>query len=151
MWGAMGAPLPVLPCMQGAGALVHHAQGAGKSLAHTDIPAQSHTLLPGEPASESPLLKAKVRDTETGTAERMKRGREGGRDGHEVADRPRGRMRKRITCQQPWAELPPLPPSPLPTPLTPSCFCSREVLASPGARDTRRNTEFSAVNQQGAP
>lgn len=28
-----------------------------------------HACLPGEPARESPLLKAKVRDTETGTKE----------------------------------------------------------------------------------
>lgn len=35
-----------------------------------EVPAQSHAPLPGEPARESPLLKAKVRDTETGTAER---------------------------------------------------------------------------------
>lgn len=49
---------------------MHHAQGAGKSLAHVGFHAQSHAPLPGEPARESPLLKAKVRDTETGTAER---------------------------------------------------------------------------------
>jgi len=29
----------------------------------------THARLPGEPARESPLLKAKVRDTETGTKE----------------------------------------------------------------------------------
>lgn len=29
----------------------------------------THACLPGEPARESPLLKAKVRDTETGTKE----------------------------------------------------------------------------------
>lgn len=48
--------------------------GCWKEPGHADVPGQSHVLLPGEPARESPLLKAKVRDTETGTAER---GREG--------------------------------------------------------------------------
>lgn len=31
--------------------------------------ADTHACLPGEPARESPLLKAKVRDTEAGTKE----------------------------------------------------------------------------------
>lgn len=60
----------VLRSMQGGGGLGHCGQGAGKSLSHAEVPGQSHALLPGEPARESPLLKAKVRDTETGTAER---------------------------------------------------------------------------------
>lgn len=77
--GCPGA-LWVLPSMQSAGGLGHCGQGAGKSLSHAEVPGQSHALLPGEPARESPLLKAKVRDTETGTAERG-RDKEGGDPG----------------------------------------------------------------------
>lgn len=50
LWGAAGSP------------------GAREGLAHAETPSLSHAPLPGEPARESPLLKAKVRDTETGTA-----------------------------------------------------------------------------------
>lgn len=34
----------------------------------------THACLPGEPARESPLLKAKVRDTDTGTKESRAKG-----------------------------------------------------------------------------
>lgn len=64
-----------------------------------------------------------------------------------VGDRPKGRMRKRIMCQQPRAGLPPLLPASLPTPLTPSSFCSGEALTSPRDRDTSRDTDLNAVNQ----
>lgn len=97
LWGAAGSP------------------GAQGGLAHAGTPSLSHAPLPGEPARESPLLKAKVRDTETGTArdgwgkDRTGKAQGGGKE----RDRPRGKMRMRSVPAAPgWAPLTPSAPTP---------------------------------------
>lgn len=122
LWGAAGSP------------------GARGGLAHAGTPSLSHAPLPGEPARESPLLKAKVRDTETGTArdgwgkDRTGKAQGGGKE----RDRPRGKMRMRIVPAAPgWA---PLTPS-APTPYTPwGCSGGRHLLVlrtgTPGGTQT---------------